>query len=124
MQHRIIDILLLIQKGKQLQQNMQSGVWSRSPSNFGWLNPEPKYFRRGSRSQRLKCGFPFSREILLGKRVVHIKQWFLVLHGPNRSGVGAKNFQRLEPETEIFILGSGDQNLSSGSTALHAMQQW
>ena len=48
------------------------GLWSRSPSNFGWL--EPKTFRWWSRS--LKFGFRFHKYSLMGKRVVQIMQCF------------------------------------------------
>jgi len=57
--------------------------WSRSPSNFGWLEPEPKTCSWWSRN----FGFWFHRHRLWGKRIV---QWFLVFNGPNRGG--AKNF--------------------------------
>ena len=66
-----------------------AGLWNQSPSNFGLLEPEPKIFRWWSRSLNLDFR---STNSLLGKRVVQIIQWFLVFHGPNRSGAGAKNF--------------------------------
>ena len=68
----------------------KAGLWSRSPSNFGWLEPEPKpkNFRWWNRS--LKLGFPFNSHSLWGKRVFQIIQRFLVFIGPNRSGAGAK----------------------------------
>ena len=44
------------------------GLWSRSPSNFGWLEPEPKTFRWWSRS--LKFGFRFHGDSLWVKQVV------------------------------------------------------
>ena len=44
-----------------------------------------------------------STDFFGGKRVVQIIQWFLVFNGPNRSGVGAKNFWVLEPEPEICL---------------------
>ena len=54
----------------------EAGLWSRSPSDFGWLKPEPKQFRWWSRS--VKFGFPFNRNGLWSKRVLQIIQWFLV----------------------------------------------
>jgi len=48
-----------------------------------------------------KIWVPFNKHSLLGKRVVQIKQLFLVFNGLNRTGAGAKNFWRLEPEPEI-----------------------
>jgi len=33
--------------------NSVAGMWSRSPSTFAWLEPEPKIFRWWSRSRRL-----------------------------------------------------------------------
>jgi len=44
------------------------------------------------------------RHSLWGKRVVQIKQCFLVFNRPNRSGAGAKRFICLELEPEICVL--------------------
>ena len=52
----------------------RSGLWSRSPSNLGWVEPYPKNFRLWSRS--LKFGFRFHSPSLWGRRVVQIIQWF------------------------------------------------
>jgi len=77
------------------------GLWSRSPSSFGGLEPEPKNFEWWSRS--LKFGFPFNGHGLWSEPIVQIIQWFLVFNGPNRSGAGAKNFRCLELEPKIWV---------------------
>jgi len=48
--------------------NLLPGLWSRSPSDFGRLEPEPKKIWWWSRS--LEFGFRFHRHSLWGKRVV------------------------------------------------------
>jgi len=64
---------------------------------------EPKNFEWWSRS--LKFEFPFNRHSLWNKPMVQIIQWFLVSNGPNRFGIGAKNFRclELEPEPKILV---------------------
>ena len=47
--------------GKVCASQFPPGIWSRGPSNFGWLEPEPKIFRWWSRSP--KFGFRFKRII-------------------------------------------------------------
>jgi len=80
-----------------------TGLWSRTPSNFGSLDPEPKFFEWCSRS--LKFEFPFNRHTLWSKPIVQIIQCFLVFNRPNHSGVGAKNFRCLVlvSDPEIWV---------------------
>jgi len=68
---------------------LQTGLWSRSPSNFGWPEPEPKIFRWWSRS--LKFGFRFQRKFV-GQASCTKNTMFLVVNGPNGFGAGSKNF--------------------------------
>jgi len=89
----------------------------RSQSNFGWLEPEPKFFRWWSqiRSQSLKFGFRIHRDSLWGKRVIQIIQCFFLIFWTklfwSRSqklldvGAGTKKFRcpELDPEPEICV---------------------
>ena len=62
------------------------GLWSRSPSNFGWLEPEPEIW------------VPVSQEIVGGaSEFLQMTQCFFLFFGPNCSGARVKNFQMMEP---------------------------
>jgi len=102
----------------------QPGLWSRSPNNFRWLEPEPepKHCKWWSRS--LKFEVPCNSHSLLGKRIVQIIQRLSVSNGRNRSGTAAKNFRVWNWSWSQTVKmpgagsGAGTRNLSSGSAAL------
>jgi len=66
----------------------QPGVCSRSPSNFVWLEPDPKILDDGAGPESLvsvpqPCG---------ASELYKIFQLFSVFNRPNHFGGGAKNF--------------------------------
>jgi len=65
-------------KGFRPKRPFKPGLWSRSPSDVEWLEPEPEIWAPVQQS-------------LWSKPSVQIIQWFLVFNGPNRSGAGAKD---------------------------------
>jgi len=90
--------LRLVKKGSKwilhtyFKRAMHPGLWNRSPSNFGWLEPEPKTCKWWIRSRSLKFGFWSQRPSLWGKRVVQIIQWFSVFNRSNHAGAHGRNF--------------------------------
>ena len=54
----------------------QPGLWSRSPSDFGWLEPKPKHLWWWSRSRSLKFGFRLHRQVCGESEIYHYYNGF------------------------------------------------
>jgi len=60
------------------------GLWNRSPSNFGWPEPEPKIFWM----------MEAKPEIWVSVQAIYASNaMFFIFFGPNCSGAGAKNLR-------------------------------
>jgi len=71
---------------------LKSGLWSRSPSNFGWLEREPKVWMVEPEPE---IWVPVPQNKFVGQATCTNNTMFLVFSRTNRSGAGAgvKNFR-------------------------------